>query len=263
MSKPNIDMPPLDTVRKWGNAVMKIRRVGLCALVLSVATPMLVACSGPAAPTADNQGGNATSSPSTSSPSSTSTSLPNSTSTSTSRGSDPTEKASDEPPAPNAPSKTPAPTSKDQPVPKVQRSQGPDRPTETAKPTTVDKPVRYGDGLAMRVVSVSFDKETKKGPGSFPGRAYAVLTLEVANKSSKALSMNTVVITVLDKSDVAVAPVYASEAKVQDFSGSLKAGKTQRARYAFAVPKSSRSKVTVVADLDGAHTSAVFRGKLS
>ncbi len=53
------------------------------------------------------------------------------------------------------------------------------------------------------------------------------------------------------------------EAKVQDFAGTLKPGTTAKARYAFAVPTSSRSKVTVVVDFDGVHTSAVFRGKLS
>jgi hypothetical protein len=112
-------------------------------------------------------------------------------------------------------------------------------------------------------LAVDFSTEKKKGPGSFPGRAFAVLTLEVTNKSSRDLTMNTVVVTVLDKSGKPVAPVYSDEAKVADFAGTLKKGKTVRARYAFAVPKTSRSKVTVVVDFDGAHTSAVFRGKLN
>ena len=66
----------------------------------------------------------------------------------------------------------------------------------------------------------------------------------------------------LEKDDKSVAPVYTAEAKVSDFAGTLKAGATVSARYAFAVPRSSRSKVTVVVDFDGAHTSAVFRGAL-
>jgi Domain of unknown function (DUF4352) len=148
-------------------------------------------------------------------------------------------------------------------VPKVGRSGAPATPTVSAKPAKVDGTVRYPDGISLHVVSVDFAKETKKGPGSFPGRAYAVLTLQVNNKSDRDLSMETVVITVLDKNDEAVAPVYVEEAEVADFSGTLKQGKKASARYAFAVPKSSRSKVTVVIDFDGVHTSAVFRGKLT
>jgi len=90
-----------------------------------------------------------------------------------------------------------------------------------------------------------------------------VIKLEIANKSGKALNLDSTVITVLDKKNAPVSPVYAEEADVQDFSGTLKPGKKAAARYAFAVPKSSRSKVTVVVDFDGVHTSAVFRGKLS
>ena len=131
----------------------------------------------------------------------------------------------------------------------------------SAKPAKVDGTVRYSDGISLRVVSVDFAKETKKGPGSFPGRPYAVLKLEVVNNSDRDLSMETVVVTVLDKEDKAVAPVYVDEADVSDFAGTLKRGKKASARYAFAVPVSSRSKVTVVVDFDGAHTSAVFRGE--
>jgi hypothetical protein len=163
--------------------------------------------------------------------------------------------------APTA-SGTASPTSSDQPVPKVGRSGPPSSPTVSAMPARVDGTVRYSDGLSLKVVSVDFAKETKKGPGSFPGREYAVLTLKVVNRSDRDLSMDTVVVTVLDKSDQPVAPVYTDEAEVSDFAGVLKAGKTVSAPYAFAVP-ASRSKVTVVVDFDGAHTSAVFRGKLT
>jgi hypothetical protein len=120
-----------------------------------------------------------------------------------------------------------------------------------------------GATRTLSITDVAFGKETEKGPGAFPGREYAILTLEVENASDKALSMQTVVITVLDSSGDSVSPVYVAKAKVQDFSGTLKPGKTAKARYAFAVPKKSRSKVTVVVDFDGVHTSAVFRGKLS
>ena len=167
--------------------------------------------------------------------------------------------------APSGSSRTPsaAPTTKDQPVPKVERSAGAEQPTVKAKPTSVDGTVKYSDGVTLSITDVDFGKETEKGPGAFPGREYAILTLEVENASDKALSMQTVVITVLDSAGEAVRRSTSPRPKVQDFSGTLKPGKTAKARYAFAVPKKSRSKVTVVVDFDGVHTSAVFRGKLS
>lgn len=151
---------------------------------------------------------------------------------------------------------------KDQPVPKVQRSGQAPSPARTAKPASTDGKVRYSDGVSLRVLDVSFGKESEKGPGSFPGRQFAVLTLEISNGSAKPINLDTTVLTVLDKNGKAVAPVYAEQADVRDFAGIVKPGKSVKARYAFAVPKSSRSKVTVVVDFDNVHTSAVFRGKL-
>ncbi len=121
----------------------------------------------------------------------------------------------------------------------------------------------YSDGVVLQIRDVEFGKETKQGPGMFPGREHAILVLEIKNGSKRTLSLDTVVITVLDRRDRPVSPVYVEEAKVSDFAGDLAAGKTAKARYAFAVPASSRSKVTVVVDFDGVHTSAIFRGGLS
>jgi hypothetical protein len=174
--------------------------------------------------------------------------------------SQPTDSTSAEPTT--KPSADGTATTKNQPVPKVQRS-GEASPSITAKPGDTDDKVSYSDGVQLQIVNVTFGKETKEGPGMFPGREYAILDLQIKNGSSKALSLNTVVVTVLDKSGKPVNPVYVDEAKVSDFAGDLKPGSTVKARYAFAVPKSSRSKVTVVVDFDGVHSSAVFRGGLS
>lgn len=167
------------------------------------------------------------------------------------------------PTASTGPSTTPTPTSSNQPVPKVQRSGQPTAPKTSAEPAEVDETVRYADGITLSIRSISFAKEKSEGPGSFPGQEYAVLTLALRNGSSKTLGMDTVVVTVLDRAGQPVAPVAVPEARVQDFAGKLKAGASTRARYAFAVPESSRSMVTVIVDFDGVHTSAVFRGKLS
>lgn len=232
---------------------MKTLRAGISALVLATAASLLVACTddpAPGGPPTASSGANPPGTGPTTGPSAapTTTAPPTAGAPTTSASAQPTAK--------------PEPTSSDKPVPKVGRSGSAASPTVSAKPADTDGTVRYGDGVSLTVKSVDFAKETKKGPGSFPGRAYAVLTLQIANKSKQDLSLDTVVVTVLDKAGRPVAPVYTDEAEVADFAGRLRAGRTVQARYAFAVPTSSRAKVTVVVDFDGVHTSAVFRGEL-
>jgi hypothetical protein len=222
---------------------MVIRRVAVASVCLALNVALLSACSGGPNGSADRPGG--------ASPDAARSATPTAS----------TASSSAKPSSPGSPSE-PDRTAPAQLVPKVSRSGQPDTPTTSAKPASVDGTVKYPDGVALRIANVAFSKEKLKGPGSFPGRPYALLKLEISNKSRESLSMQTVVITVLDKHDQAVPPVYSREAKVQDFSGTLKPAETARARYAFAVPKSSWSKVTVVVDFDGVHTSAVFLGKL-
>ncbi len=239
---------------------MTTLRAGITALVLVTAASLLVACSEDPAPGPASTTG---ADPSVSAPTTTGPSAVPTSAVPTAASPEPTATSA----APTAsgsarPTAKPEATRSNQPVPKVGRSGSPAAPTVSAKPADTDGTVRYDDGVSLTVRSVDFAKETKKGPGSFPGRAYAVLTLQIANKSEQDLSLDTVVVTVLDKADQPVAPVYVDEAEVSDFAGRLDAGRTVEARYAFAVPASSRGKVTVVVDFDGVHTSAVFRGQL-
>ncbi|MDO5735951.1 MAG: hypothetical protein Q4P15_05705 [Propionibacteriaceae bacterium] len=148
------------------------------------------------------------------------------------------------------------------PVPKVQRSDGASIPTISASPADITENVTYADNVTLRINDIEFGEETKEGPGRFPGRSFAVLSLEMFNGGNQPLDLNAAVITVLDAETELVAPVYAEEAEVADFSGTVQPGRTAKARYAFAVASESRSQVTVVVDFDGVHTSAVFRGEL-
>lgn len=236
---------------------MRTLRAGITALVLVTTASLLVACTEDPAP-----GGPPTSSVSTDPSAAAPTTDPSATPATTAPTGSASATAAPTGSASAKPTAKPQPTRSDEPVPKVGRSGSSNSPTVSAKPAGTDGTVRYGDGVSLTVKSVDFAEETKKGPGSFPGRAYAVLTLQIANKSKQNLSLDTVVVTVLDKAGKPVAPVYSDEAKASDFAGRLTAGKTVEARYAFAVPTTSRSKVTVVVDFDGIHTSAVFRGEL-
>ncbi|TDN90827.1 uncharacterized protein DUF4352 [Microbacterium sp. BK668] len=165
-------------------------------------------------------------------------------------------------PSASAPS-PPSGADADQPVPKAGRGSDAAPPTQSAKPVTPAEPVAYPDGVTVRIAEVSYAEETATGPGSFPGRAFARLSLQLTNGSPEPIDLGTSVLTVLDKDGQPVAPVYAEEAEVRDFSGTLRPGSTATAVYAFAIPEESRSAITLVVDFDAAHTSAVFRGGLS
>lgn len=151
----------------------------------------------------------------------------------------------------------------DEPIDKVVRDGDTTAPAVSAKPAPTTGTVSYSDGVALKIDKVTFAAETAKGPGSFPGREYARITLTLKNGSAHAIDLGTVVPTLLDKSGASLPKVYAEEAKVGDFFGTLAPGKSATAVYAFAVPASSRADVTLVVDFDALHSSAVFRGELS
>ena len=161
-----------------------------------------------------------------------------------------------------APTPNEGSTDPDQPVVKVERAGQSEAPSVTADPADTDEPVEYGDDVSVRIDDVSFAAETSQGPGSFPGRDYARLTLSIENGSSDPIDLGTSVLTVLDASGAAAVRVYAAEADTVDFAGALAPGDTATASYAFAIPADARDEVTVVVDFDGEHTSAVFRGGL-
>jgi len=148
-------------------------------------------------------------------------------------------------------------------VPKVGRDGKAVTPSVSAKPAPTTGTVGYSDGVTLKITQVTFAAESAKGPGSFPGREYARITLSLKNGSDEPIDLATAVPTLLDGSGAALPKVYAAEAEVVDFSGILAPGKTATAVYAFAVPSDARSNVTLVVDFDPVHTSAVFRGELS
>jgi hypothetical protein len=174
-----------------------------------------------------------------------------------------TSAPSESPEGSPAPSTTSAAADPDQPIAKVVRDGKASKPTQTAEPASTSGAVSYKDSVKVEIADVSFDEETAKGPGNFPGREYARLTVTITNGSDDAIDLGTAVLTLLDADGAPLTKVYAADAETVDFAGSLKPGKTAKAYYAFAVPADARSEITLVVDFDAVHTSAVFRGGLS
>lgn len=162
----------------------------------------------------------------------------------------------------SAPSANSGSSDPDEPVAKIERAGHSGTPTVKADPADTADPVTYDDGVTVRIDDVTFSKETAQGPGSFPDREYARLTMTIDNDSSEAIDLGTSVLTLLDAGGTAAVRVYAAEAKTIDFAGTLAAGKSATATYAFAIPSDARDEITLVVDFDGDHTSAVFRGGL-
>ena len=160
-----------------------------------------------------------------------------------------------------APSESDGP-SPDEPVAKIERAGQSGEPSVKADPARTSDAVSYYDGVSVAIDDVTFAAETAQGPGSFPDREYARLTITIDNGSSDSIDLGTSVLTVLDASGATAVRVYAAEAEVTDFASTVAAGKSATATYAFALPVDARDEVTVVVDFDGDHTSAVFRGGL-
>lgn len=123
-------------------------------------------------------------------------------------------------------------------------------------------PVRYPDGVAIRVDSVSRDVERSAGPGGFPGRPLSVLALTLTNGSTQPLDLSQVVVTTTYGTRPRTAsPVYDHPAAA-DFAGTVPPGGSTRATYVFAVPPGQARSVEMHVDVDAAHSAAAFTGAL-
>lgn len=131
-------------------------------------------------------------------------------------------------------------------------------PTVSALPATMTGVVRYGDGVRLKITGIRHGRVTGEGPGVIqePTTTFA---LSLTNGEGRPLHLNSVVVTAVYGDPERIAnPVYVSN--TQDFAGTVRAGSTSKARYAFAIPVTRRSHVSIHVDFDAVHTAAVFFG---
>ncbi|MFZ1286061.1 MAG: hypothetical protein WAR57_03360 [Candidatus Phosphoribacter sp.] len=161
---------------------------------------------------------------------------------------------------PDAPPANPAPST----IPKVQRPGSSGAPTVVAAEGAFNRPASYPDGVVLAILTAVRAVEEGAGAGAFPGRELVILELELRNGSAEPINLDQVVITAFyGQSRQLAAPVYAATTQVRDFSGTVAAGATATARYAFAIPTSELSAVTMVVDFDDRHGSATFSGSVT
>lgn len=121
--------------------------------------------------------------------------------------------------------------------------------------------MRYPDGVTLRITSIRQGHTSGQGPGIITGPV-TTFHLLFANNSGRTINLDQVVPTATFGKPARIArPVY--DQKTQDFGTAVKPGATERATYAFSIPVSELSDVTIYMDFDGRHVAAQFHGEAS
>jgi hypothetical protein len=132
---------------------------------------------------------------------------------------------------------------------------------EALTPVSLDQPTDYGDGTGARLVDIKAVTAEAHGAGETSGPALAVI-VELTNTTGEAMSLDTVAVNMYLGADGSPAARIQSESSVP-FSGSLAAGGTAQAVYAFTVPVDRRDLVTVTVGRTPAGGTAVFSGSVA
>ncbi len=116
----------------------------------------------------------------------------------------------------------------------------------------------YPDGVKIAVLDIRQAKVTGQGPGVLSGPMTS-LRLQLVNDSMTTLDLDHVVVTTVYGRPARIArPVYTDG--TQDLTGLVKPGGRTTATYAFSVPTSDLTHVTVHIDFDSRHAAGVFSG---
>lgn len=132
----------------------------------------------------------------------------------------------------------------------------------TAPPAPFSSEARYPDGIGLRILGVTQQTITATGPGAMTGKPKTTFDIEFANHSRSAVNLNEVVVEVTYGSPShSAAPVY--DPTVQDFAGTVAAGKTVRTEYAFSIPTADLNHVRMTVRFNQLHAAATFVGAVT
>jgi hypothetical protein len=130
-------------------------------------------------------------------------------------------------------------------------------------PVGLGAPSQFGNGVSVRLVSVTEVTARASGPGEISGPALAV-TVQVTDAGPAAVSLDALAVNVYGGAMGSPASRMRDGA-TQPLHGSLAPGHSEIATYVFAVPRAQRDQVTVTVALGagpGSHT-AVFSGAVA
>ncbi|MFC6878194.1 MULTISPECIES: DUF4352 domain-containing protein [Actinomadura] len=127
--------------------------------------------------------------------------------------------------------------------------------------TGLKKPVTYDDKVTVAVSNIRYVRNKAKGPGEVTGKQLTIFTLTFTNGSSRPLDLNKVkVIARYGPKRAQASPT--SYADLNDFYGTVAAGKKKAASYAFDLPATGYKSVVLGVNFDAKHKTAVFAGAL-
>ncbi|MFD0685145.1 hypothetical protein [Actinomadura fibrosa] len=132
----------------------------------------------------------------------------------------------------------------------------------TLKSTTgLRKPVTYSDKVTVAISDIRYVKTKGQGPGEVAGKTLTIFTLRFTNGSAQPLDLNKVrVIARYAPKGAEASPT--SYANINDFYGTVAAGKQRSASYAFDLPTTGYKSVVVGVSFDSKHKTALFAGSL-
>ena len=147
-------------------------------------------------------------------------------------------------------------------APKVKRAGEKAAGDRIGAPTsTFSTPAGYANGISLAPSKFSRGTITSRGTGIITGAPFIVFQLTLQNGSQATVDVSQVVVTLkYGAKDIAAAPLY-DDVTAQDFAGSIAAGQSQTATYAFQIPKNVTS-ANLYVDVNGNLLPAHFDGTL-
>jgi len=125
----------------------------------------------------------------------------------------------------------------------------------------LDAAAHFDRALSLRVTEVEAVRGVARGPGEIAGPAVR-LTVRLTNRGGRPVSLESVVLAVSYGRDETPA-VTLSGPGGRPFGGELGPGRSQSARYVFAIPVAARGDVRVVASYTGAAPAVQLVGSAS
>jgi hypothetical protein len=129
---------------------------------------------------------------------------------------------------------------------------------EPLSPVALDQPVQQGDGVAARLVDIKAVTAQGHGRGETTGPALVVI-VELTKTSGAPVSLDTVAVNMYLGDEGTPAHRLTADSGAP-FGGTLAAGDSAQAVYAFSVPTDQRDVVTVTLSHSPNTGTAVFSG---
>jgi hypothetical protein len=134
-----------------------------------------------------------------------------------------------------------------------------DPPFDVLDPVELDEEASFTDGVEASLVAIEATSVGAKGPGEIAGKGVLV-TVRIKNTTEEPISLDEVVVDLYDE-DGAPAVLNYGDSRTDEFSSTLKPGKSRKATYVARLAEESSTVTVTVAYKPGA-PAVSFTGRL-